>query len=195
MGEDTEQLSTEIAATRGNLANHLDELQDKVSPAAIVDRKKAAARDRVGNVRSKVMGSAGGAKDSVTGTVSGAVSGAGGSVSGTASEAAETAKDQFQGSPLAAGVAAFGLGMVIAALVPATRAESRAAVQVKDAVQDHAQPLVEDVKAAAAEVGGQVKDNAAEAVEQVKQTGQDATGRVKDEGTTAVETVRTDTQG
>ncbi|QCW51602.1 DUF3618 domain-containing protein [Nocardioides dongxiaopingii] len=191
MGEDTDQLSTEIATTRGNLANHLDELQDKVSPAAIVDRKKAAARDRVGSVRSKVMGSAGGAKESVTG----AVSGAGGSVSGTASDAADTAKDQFQGSPLAAGVAAFGLGMVIAALVPATRAESRAAVQVKDAVQEHAQPLVEDVRSAAAEVGGQVKENAADAVEQVKQTGQEATGRVKDEGTSAAQNVRSDAQG
>lgn len=180
MGEDTDKLSSDIAHTRNDLSSHLDELQDKVSPAAIVERRKAAARDSVGTVRDKVMGSVGGAKDSV---------------SGKTSDATDTAKEQFHGAPLAAGIAAFGLGMVIAALVPATRAEARAAVQVKDTLQDQAQPLIEDVKVAAADVGQQVKDNAAEAAGQVKQTGEEAVSRVQDEGSSAVESVRSDAPG
>lgn len=190
MGQDTEQLSNEIAETRGNLSNHLDELQYKVSPSAIVDRKKAAARDRVSGVRHKVMGTASGA----TTGVSGAVSGVGDSLSGTAGDASHAAKQQFQGSPLAAGIAAFGLGMVIAALVPATGAESRAAVQVKDTLQDKAQPLLDDAKDAAIEVGQHLKETSSDAVDQVRQTGQDAAARVQDEGASSAQAVRSDAQ-
>ncbi len=180
MGEDTDKLSSDIAHTRNDLSSHLDELQDKVSPAAIVERRKVAARDSVGTVRDKVMGSAGGAKDSV---------------SDQSSNATDTAKEQFQGAPLAAGIAAFGLGMVVAALVPATKAEARAAVQVKDTLQEQAQPLIEDAKVAAADVAQQVKENATEAADQVKQTGQDAASRVQDEGSSAAESVRSDAPG
>jgi ElaB/YqjD/DUF883 family membrane-anchored ribosome-binding protein len=187
MGQDPNQLTDDITQTRRDLSSHLDELQDKVSPAAIVDRRKAAARERVGSVREKVMGTTRGTKDTV--------SGAGDRLSGTAGDAADTAKQQFQGSPLAAGAAAFGLGMVIAALIPASEAESRAAVQVKDTVQDRAQPLVEDAKSAAGEVGEQVKQSAAEAADQVKQTGQDAASRVQDEGASSAQNVRSEAPG
>lgn len=177
MGQDTDQLTGDIATTRDNLSSHLDELQDKVSPSAIAGRQKAAARDKVRGVKDKVMGSA---------------QGAGGSVGSTASDAADTARDQFQGSPLAAGLAAFGLGMVVASLIPATKAESRAAAQVKDVVQDKAQPLVQDAKDAAAEVGQNLKENATEAADQVRQTGTEAVSNVKDEGQSSVQTVRSD---
>lgn len=191
MGQDTDQLTNDITQTRQDLSSHLDELQDKVSPAAIVDRKKTAARERVGGVRDKVMGSA----RETTGQLSDQVSGTGDKISGTASDATDTAKQQFQGSPLAAGVAAFGLGMVVAALIPATQAESRAAVQAKDALREQAQPLVEDAKGAATQVGEQLKESAVEAADQVRQTGQEAASRVQGEATSSAESVRSETPG
>jgi uncharacterized protein YjbJ (UPF0337 family) len=195
MGQDTDQLTNDITQTRQDLSSHLDELQEKVSPAAIVERKKTAARERVGGVRDKVFGSARDTKGQVAGTVSGTVSGAGDRLTGTASDATDTARQQFQGSPLAAGVAAFGLGMVVAALIPASEAESRAAVQAKDALQEHAQPLVEDAKGAAAEVGEQLKESATEAADQVKQTGQEAASRVQGEASSSAESVRSEAPG
>lgn len=181
MGESTEQLTGDIEESRNRLGSHLDELQDKVSPAAIAERKKEAARSRIVGVREKALGTARSARDSAP------------SPSGAASDAADSAKDQFQGAPIAAGVAAFGLGMVIAALVPATRAEQKAAVQLKDTVQEQAQPLVEDAKQAATEVGQNLKGSAAESAQQVKDVGTDAVTTVADEGRSSAETVRSET--
>lgn len=176
MGNDTDQLTAEIADTRDRMSGHLDELQDKVSPAAIADRQKQAARAKVGGLKEKAFGTARSANAATP----------------SAGDAADTAKEQFQGAPLAAGLAAFGLGMVIAALVPATEAESKAAVQVKDTVQDKAQPLMDDARQVATDIGQSLKDSAAESAQQVKDTGTEAVATVKDEGQSSVETVRSD---
>ena len=46
MGQSTEELTTQIAGTRESLATDLDALQNRVSPSAIVERRKEAARGR-----------------------------------------------------------------------------------------------------------------------------------------------------
>lgn len=186
MGESTTELTHDIEETRNRLGSHLDELSDKVSPAAIVDRKKEAARSRVLGVKEKAFGTARSLNDSTPSPSDAA---------GVASGAADTAKEQYAGAPIAAGIAAFGLGMVISALVPATRAEQKAAVQLKDTVQEQAQPLVADAKQAATEVGQNLKDSAAGSVEEVKAVGQDAVSTVKDEGQSSAETVKSQTSG
>lgn len=177
MGETPDQLTHEIEGTRERLGTHLDELQDKVSPSAIAGRQKDAAKARVTGLKEKAFGSARSVGDSTP----------------SPSDAADTAKEQFQGAPLAAGVAAFGLGMVISALVPATRSEQKAAVQVKDAVQEHAQPLVDDAKQAAGEMGQSLKESAGESVQQVKDVGSDAASTVADEGRSSADAVRSET--
>ena len=45
MGQSTDELNTEIASTRQALSADLDALQDRVSPTAIIDRRKPATRD------------------------------------------------------------------------------------------------------------------------------------------------------
>lgn len=198
MGQSPEELTAQIAQTRNDLAADLDQLQDKVSPSAIVDRRKAAARQRVLGVRDKVMGRAHQAGDTAGG-VAGAAGDKASSVADAASDAASrtaaTAQERYDGAPLAAGVAAFGLGMVVAALFPATRAEAQAAAQVKDTLQQQAAPLVEDAKAAVADVGQELRDAARTSVEEVRHTAQDAASRVQDEGTSAADQVRSETTG
>ncbi|MCW2816475.1 MAG: hypothetical protein JWN84_3930 [Nocardioides sp.] len=189
MGESTEELTHDIEESRNRLGAHLDELQDKVSPAAIVDRKKQATRSKVLGVREKALGTARHAGDKASGTGAGLTD----KVSGTASDAADTAQQQYQGAPLAAGVAAFGLGMVISAMIPSTRAEQKAAVQVKETVQEQAQPLMADAKQAATDVGQSLKDSATESAQQVKQTGQEAAAHVKDEGQSSAQNVKSET--
>lgn len=198
MGQSPEQLTAQIAQTRSNLATDLDQLQDKVSPSAIVERRKAAARERVLGVREKVMGRAHQAGDAAGG-VAGAASDTAGNVASAASDAASrtatTAQERYDGAPLAAGVAAFGLGMVVAALVPASRAEAQAAAQVTDTLKEQAAPLVDDARAAAAEVGQELRDAAQSSVEEVRHTAQDAASRVQDEGSSAAQQVRSETTG
>ena len=58
MGQSTEELSQEIAETRRSMSSNVDALQDRVSPSAMVERRKAAARSRLRSARERVMGTA-----------------------------------------------------------------------------------------------------------------------------------------
>jgi gas vesicle protein len=198
MGQSTEELNTQIAGTRDHLAADLDALQDKISPAAIVERRKAAARGRMGDLRNKVMGTAQDARDSAASTASGA----GGSVRSTASDAKGMAQDvasrtgdTIEGSPIAAGLVAFGAGVVLAGLVPASAKETRAASQLVDAAKEQAQPMIEDAKAAGQDIAESLKETAGQAVDDVRSSAQDSAERVKEEGASSADSVREEVQG
>ena len=198
MGQSTEELNTQIAGTRDTLAADLDALQDRVSPSAIVERRKAAARGRMGDLRDKVMGTAHSARDSVSGSASGAA----GSVKGTAGDAkgmvqgvAGRTEETVEGSPIAAGLVAFGAGVVLAGLLPASDKEARLASQVVDTAKEQAQPLVEEAKAAGQDIGESLKETAGRAVDDVRSTAQESAEKVKEEGASSADTVRTQVQG
>ena len=76
MGQSTEELTSQIEDTRQRMASDLDTLQDRVSPSAIVERRKQAVRGRVSSIKDKVMGTAQSAEDSVVPASSAASSGA-----------------------------------------------------------------------------------------------------------------------
>ena len=104
MGQSTEELTSQIEDTRQRMASDLDTLQDRVSPSAIVERRKQAVRGGISSIKDKVMGTAQSATDSVSE-----------GMSGTGSSVAATAQERFEGAPLAAGVVAFGAGVVLGA--------------------------------------------------------------------------------
>lgn len=188
MGESTEELTTRIAGTRQELAADLDSLQERVSPSAIVERRKAAVRGRMTRVRNRVMGTAQSTRDSAGGATSGAAD----AVKGTARSAVSRTSDTVEGSPLAAGLVAFGAGMVISAVLPASESEKRAAHQIVETAKEQAQPLVQDAKEAGQEIGERLKESATEAAAEVRSTAGDAASTVKDEGRSSVESVRSD---
>jgi hypothetical protein len=185
MGQSAEELTTQIEDTRERMAGNLDTLQDRVSPSAIVERRKQAARDRVTSVKNKVMGSANSAKESVSSAASSASSG----VSDTGSNVASTAQDQVQGAPLAAGLVAFGAGVVLAALVPASRMEAEAAHRVVETAREH-QGVLDDAKSAGQEIVQNLKDTATDAAQQVKESAQESLQTVKQEGRSSAESVK-----
>jgi gas vesicle protein len=185
MGQSAEELTSQIEDTRDRMAGNLDTLQDRVSPSAIVERRKQAARDRVTSVKDKVMGSAQSAKDSVSSAASSASSGA----AGTGSNVASTAQDQFQGAPLAAGLVAFGAGVVVASLLPASRVEAEAAHRVVETAKEH-QDVLEDARSAGQQVVDNLKDSATEAAQQVKDNAQQSAETVRNEGQSSAESVR-----
>lgn len=191
MGQSTEELNVEIEQTRRRMAGDLDTLQDKVSPSSIIDRRKRAARERVGSVRDKVMGSAHSAASSTTGAAGSVKE----SVAGTGSDVASAAQDRFEGAPLAAGLVAFGAGVVLASLLPATRAEAEAAHRVVETAKEQGSPLVDQAKSAAQDVVANVQENAAQAAQQVKESAQDSAQTVADEGRSSAETVKDQAPG
>ncbi|NYJ02693.1 ElaB/YqjD/DUF883 family membrane-anchored ribosome-binding protein [Nocardioides thalensis] len=178
----------EIAATRSSLSRDLDELSDKVSPSRVVHRRTEAAKGKLTSVRDKVMGSASDAQHraaSATGSV-------GDSVSGTAQQAVGTVQSKTEGNPLVAGAVAFGAGMLLSSLLPASARETQAAQRAVDAAKDSG--LVDEAKAAGQEMKDHLQDSAQQAAEEIKSTGADAAQHVKEEGQSSAETVKSEAQ-
>ena len=179
---DPEVIRAQIEATRAGLSSDVNELGEKVSPAQIAKRQRDKVMGSVMGVKDHIMGSAGDAK-SATGD---AVSSVQDAVSGAPGKVAQ----QTKGSPMAAGLIAFGAGMLLSALIPASQKETQAAAALKE----QGQPLVEQLTSTAKEVAGNLQEPAQDALESVKSTATDAVDTVKDEGTSAVGDVKDQAQ-
>jgi hypothetical protein len=190
-----EQLTRDIEARRAELSRDIDALTDRVSPAHMVERRKAATRSRFRSVRDKVMGSAHDTRNGLASAGSSAtdsVSSAKDSVQGTAHDAADTVQRQTEGNPLAAGLLAFGAGWLVSSLMPATEKEAQGARQFVEAAKDS--PVVDEAKSVGQEMGESLKESATDAAEQVKSTAQDSAETVKQEGQSSAETVKQEGQ-
>ena len=190
MGQTTEELNAEIADTRQSLAEDLDALQDKVSPSAVVQRRKEAMSYRMRSFGSRIMGTAHSVRESAGDTASGS----GARVRETTSGFTDTAQNRVEGSPLAAGLVAFGVGVVVAGLAPASGAESRASRRLVDTAKEQGAPVAEAVKTSGQEMASGLGDKATEAVQDVKDTAKQSASRVKNEASSSADTVRSETR-
>ena len=182
MSNDPEQIRREIERTRLELSDNVNALGDKVNPGSIAKRQVGRVRGAATSVKEAVMGSAADAADTgqqVATTMGDAVTNAPNAVARKA-----------QGSPIAAGLIAFGAGLLVSSLLPASRVEQQAAEKVKET----AQPMVDDLTDTAKEVAGNLKEPAQQALEEVKSTATDAATTVKDEATSAADDVKSQAQ-
>jgi soluble cytochrome b562 len=101
-------------------------------------------------------------------------------------EAPEMVQRQTQGNPLAAGLVAFGAGMLLATLFPPTGAEQRAA----SAVQERVEPLKEQALEAGREMKDDLQGTARESAQQIKETATEATQGVKQQAQSSAEKVK-----
>ncbi len=177
MSDSPEQIRAEIDRTRNELSYDVDALADKVTPSKIVQREKNKITDGLRSVRERIMGAADDAGSSIKEGGSSIMSGV--------SDAGHTAVTKAQGNPLAVGLIAFGAGLVLASLLPASEKEKRVAEQVKD----QAQPLVHQAADAAKEVGEHLKEPAQEAAQAVKERASEAIADVKEEASGAASDV------
>jgi Flp pilus assembly protein TadG len=91
-----------------------------------------------------------------------------------------------QGNPLAAGLIAFGAGLLVSSLIPPSQKEREAA----DALKTAAEPVTTQLTDAAKDMAQGQNEPAQEAMENVKATATDAAQHVKGEGQTAVSDVK-----
>lgn len=173
MAEEPDRLRTDIENTRATLTRDVDLLAEKASP-------RQAARRRWTAVRETVMGKAEHGKQTVGDTASSAAS----TVQNKAQDAADAVRSapqavasQTQGNPLAAGIIAFGVGMLAATLIPVTEAERRAGTELRE----HSGDLTDRVKDVAGDLKDDLSDSARHAVGEVKSTAQDAVQTTKHE--------------
>ena len=200
MDTSTDQLSAaelrqQLDDQRAGIGQDLVAIGDRVSPKRVTERRAAAVKEKFSGLGQKVMG----AKDTVADQASsmgGQIGSAGESVGQKAGDAAdqvrrapELARTQTQGNPLAAGLIAFGGGLLAATLLPTSRREQqlvdeRIQPQLEDAaghVGEMAQEAVESVKPAAQDAVTELKDEAQQAVAEVKEQASSAAGDVADD--------------
>ncbi|WP_298710693.1 DUF3618 domain-containing protein [uncultured Micrococcus sp.] len=203
-----DEIRAEIERTRYELGQDVDALAEKVSPTKAVSRQtervKHGVKDGLQSVKENIMGTPDHhTSPSATDRARYAAADARGTAHdvadqarGTAHDVADQARDwaddaqhavrqapaqvrgRTAGNPLAAGLIAFGAGMLVSALIPASEVEQRAAERVKD----HAAPLVDQAKHVAQEMGEDLKPLAQDAAQSVKDAAADAADHVKAEG-------------
>lgn len=196
MAEEPDRLRQEIEDTRAGLTRDVDRLAEKTSPKQVVRRRWTAAKERV-------MGSTGQA----TSTVQDKASDLGGNVQEKASQlgsvAGEKAHDaadavrsapqavatQTQGNPIAAGVIAFGVGLLAATLIPVTDAEKRAGQELKD----RGEPLTDKAKEVASDLKDDLGGTVQEAAGQLKDTAQDAVQTTRDQAQSSAQDAKDQT--
>jgi uncharacterized protein YjbJ (UPF0337 family) len=184
---DSEAIRADIERTRAELGSDVDAVADKVTPSKVVDREKAKVANAFGSVKDKVMGAA----SSVTGSGSSDGGGIGGAARGAAQGVGDATKNvagKASGNPLAVGLIAFGVGALVAGLLPASDKEKRIGASVKDA----AQPLVQQAGDIAKDVAGSMKDDARDAAMSVKDTAAGAVDAVKSEASSGADQVKQD---
>jgi hypothetical protein len=217
---DPDEIRADIERTRAALSDDVDDLAESVRPKNLAQRQVDKVKEAASGVKERVMGADDDDYSaSAVGTVSDKASSAQGAVadgayaakdavadrayaardtvSEKASDAGEAVKQaprrmrrKAQGNPLAAGVIAFGLGMLVSSLIPSTEKEREAVSQL----QDNLEPVKEKASEVAKDIGEGLKPAAQDAAESVKTTAQEGVGSVKQEGQSAAADVKDQAQ-
>jgi len=198
MGKTAEELRQEIDQQRTDLTRDFEMVGDKVSPSRMVERRTEAAKGKFRSMRDAVMGSAEdmtGSASARMGSMRESASGMAGQVSQTASHTEDQIVSGTRGNPMAAGLVAFGFGLLVASVIPESRRErqltrqvqpqleqaAHAAVEAGHGVAETITPMVQEAgtqvgqvaKEAAEDLGQAVKERAGDTVEATKDVAQD----------------------
>jgi len=202
---DPDEIRADIERTRAALSDDVDDLAESVKPKNVAGRQADKVKEAASNIKDRVMGSD---DDDYSGSAVGTVGDKASSAKDTVSEKASDAREavrqaprrmrrKAQGNPLAAGVIAFGLGMLVSSLIPSSEKEREAVSQLQDNLEpvkekatEVAKDIGENLKPAAQEAAESVRTTAREGAENVKQEGQSAAQDVKDQAQASKETVQ-----
>ncbi|PYI64450.1 hypothetical protein CVV68_21945 [Arthrobacter livingstonensis] len=174
MSENPDTIRADIEATRARLGTNVDAVADKVTPSHIVRRQTDKVKDAVFGVKDKVMGAADHGGENL------------GGVDAAIGDAPAQVKTRTQGNPLAAGLIAFGAGLLVSSLIPASQQEREAA----DALKTAAEPLTHELTEAAKDIAEGLKEPPQEAMENIQGAPAAATEHVRAEGQDALADVQ-----
>jgi ElaB/YqjD/DUF883 family membrane-anchored ribosome-binding protein len=173
MAAQPDQLRADIEATRTELAGDVDRIADRTNPRRIAQRRWDGLKSRLRGANDRVMGPPANAGHAVRQGVSDATD----RVQETAQNVVDAAKEapalvnrQTRGNPMAAGMIAFGVGLLAATLIPRTEAERRAG----ERLAEQADTVLEPLKDSGRQLGQELRGSLEHAAEQVKETASDA---------------------
>ncbi|MFG1775024.1 DUF3618 domain-containing protein [Micromonospora sp. NPDC049051] len=205
MSNDPDRIRWEIENTRNELSSDVDALADRVNPRRIAGERVGQARGALTRAREKVMGvqSDGHGVAQRMSHATGSARGFGeqsreqmshmaGSVREEARSLGQQSRRQAEGNPLAAGLIAFGAGLLVSSLIPPSRPERQWAGQAKDMVSEHSDQLrarAGQLREQASQVGHEMRDNLREPVQQaagsVASTAAGGASAVREQGRSA----------
>lgn len=193
-----EEIRRDIEQARANLGEHLDDLEYRADPTRIrqeqTEQIKQGVRNRFTRVKESVMGSG----DDYWFDQSRQEPSGVDQVRERAQEAGQRLADtpdamkrQARGNPLAAGLVAFGGGLLLAALLPATEPEQELAGNLRDRFEE---PLKDELRSVGQEVKEELQPQVQQAAEQIKTTAQDAAQHTKSEAQSTAESLKQEAQ-
>lgn len=179
---DPDQIRADIQRTRAELSHNVDTLGDTVNPRNIASRQVDKVKDKARTVRDAIMGSP---DDPYDHGRAGDLQDGARAVGDAVSSAPSLAKQKTRGNPLAAGLIAFGAGLLVSSLIPASRHEQRAV----STLQDNLEPLKQQVTDIAHEVADNLREPAQQAAESIKTVAADGAENVQAQAKSATDEV------
>lgn len=188
---DPDQIRADIERTRAELSHNVDTLGDTVNPRNIASRQVDKVKDKARTVRDAIMGSPDDPYDQGrAGDLQATVQDGASAVGDAVSNAPSVAKRKTRGNPLAAGLIAFGAGLLVSSLIPASRHEQRAV----STLQDNLEPLKQQVTDIAHEVADNLREPAQQAAESIKTVATDGAENVQAQARSATDEVTSQAQ-
>lgn len=186
---DPDVIRAEIEETRTRLSDDVDRLGESANPKNVARRQVDRAKEAAGSIKDSITDAVMGKADDAQGALSDArdaLSDRASSATQTLTNAPARTRSKTRGNPLAAGMIAFGAGLLISGLIPSSQKEQ----EVVGRLQEKAEPLKEQASQAVSELAAGLKEPALQAVESVKDTATQGVENVKAEGSNAAADVR-----
>lgn len=169
MSKESEELRQQIAQTRRELSHDVDAIADKVSPSRVVHRQGEKIKSSIHRAKEAVMGANETASDHTRKAAD--------NVGEQARQAPQQVLAQTRGNPLAAGLIAFGAGLLVSSLLPSSEREA----EMVDKLKTSAGPLAEELQDSAKQVVQHMKQPVLSAAEELKTSAGDSVAHVKQE--------------
>ena len=183
----TTELRRDIAAQRQDIGRDLEAIGDRLSPGRVADRSRERVRRRASGWKDRVMGTMGDARGRVTDAMPS------GSSMTPDTPPSEMVAERVEGSPLVAGMVAFGIGFIAGSVLPASRKERELAHRVEPQMGQLAQEVADTARSAGEDLAPVVQEEAGKVKEEASQAASSVAGTAKSEMSSARDEVRSST--
>jgi len=167
MDQTTEGLKRDIESNRAAMTGTLEAIGDRVSPGRVIERRRNRMVMWVRDTKDRVMGTA----EDLTGRVGDRAQ----QLGDAPHAAADSMRSSTRGTPLVAGGIAFGVGVLLGSVLPASASERQLGQQVRQAIE----PVEDELREMGREMADHMREPVQDAVETVKESAQDKAQEVK----------------